>query len=207
MFFIIFYFILPINVFLRGKLFGQPTFFWIIVHILVVLSMHTYVLIVWRLQLHYKTITNLFGDKGFLYHRIIFFSLFILRISSIIIVAYANRNSFGINILILWTIAFIITIPQLYLFYSIVRYFGFARASGADHFDPSYKDKPFVKKGIYRYTNNGMYIFGILVFWLPGLVHASTAALLLALFNHTYIWIHYFTLEKVDFKKNYSQEK
>ena len=33
---------------------------------------------------------------------------------------------------------------------------------GLDHFDKNY-NVPLVKKGIFRYTNNGMYLFGLMV--------------------------------------------
>ena len=41
-------------------------------------------------------------------------------------------------------------------------------------------------------------VFGLLILWLPGLLLASKAALLAALFGHVYIWVHYFTVEQPD---------
>jgi hypothetical protein len=37
-----------------------------------------------------------------------------------------------------------------------------------------------------------------MVLYLPGLIWGSSAALLLAAFNHAYVWVHYFTTEKPD---------
>jgi protein-S-isoprenylcysteine O-methyltransferase Ste14 len=82
--------------------------------------------------------------------------------------------------------------------YSIARYFGFERAFGIDHFDTSYRGKPLVKKGIFRYTSNGMYVFGLLILWIPGVLFSSLTALAAALFSHIYIWVHYFCTEKPD---------
>jgi hypothetical protein len=60
-----------------------------------------------------------------------------------------------------------------------------------------------VKGGIFRFTRNGMYVFGFLLLWIPGLWWASTAALAVALFNHLYIWVHYHTTELPDMKRIY----
>ena len=34
------------------------------------------------------------------------------------------------------TLAILVAVPAVYLFYSVHRYFGFLRATGIDHFDP-----------------------------------------------------------------------
>lgn len=78
------------------------------------------------------------------------------------------------------------------------------RAAGKDHFDPSIAKLPFVKKGIFRYTNNGMYIYAFLIFYLPAILYQSGAALLVAIFSHIYIWVHYYCTELPDIKKIYS---
>jgi len=43
-----------------------------------------------------------------------------------------------------------------------------------------------------------MYVFGFLVLWIPGFVMFSKAALLVALFNQIYIWVHYYFTELPD---------
>ena len=94
-------------------------------------------------------------------------------------------------------------VPIVYLFYSVARYFTFRRALGIDHFDPSYRTKPLERRGIFRFTRNGMYTFGLLVVWLPGLYAASKAALLAALFHHASIWVHYACTELPDMRRLY----
>ena len=75
------------------------------------------------------------------------------------------------------------------------------RAFGIDHFQPEkFKKEPFIKKGIFKYTSNGMYIYGFLMLWVPGLLLLSKAAILVAVFNHVYIWIHYYFTELPDIK-------
>ena len=72
----------------------------------------------------------------------------------------------------------------------VSRYFGYRRALGIDHVDPSYRDKPFVRRGIFRFIRNGMYTFGLAALWIPGLLLGSKSGLLSAAFSHLYIWVH-----------------
>ncbi|MCB0167803.1 MAG: hypothetical protein KDI79_26490, partial [Anaerolineae bacterium] len=59
------------------------------------------------------------------------------------------------------------------------------------------------RKGIFRFTRNGMYTYGFLLLWVPALWYASLAALGVALFNHLYIWVHYYVTELPDIKRIY----
>jgi hypothetical protein len=52
-----------------------------------------------------------------------------------------------------------------------------------------------------------MYVFGFLLFWIPALWFASAAALCAALFNHVYIWVHYFATERPDMQHIYAVQK
>ncbi len=88
--------------------------------------------------------------------------------------------------------------------YSVKRYFGLARAAGADHFDPSYRDTPLVKEGIFRFTKNGMYVFGFLLLWVVSIGFNSIEALIVTVFSHAYIWIHFYATEKPDMDYLYS---
>jgi hypothetical protein len=77
------------------------------------------------------------------------------------------------------------------------------RLFGADHFDPSVRALPFVRGDIFRFTSNGMYVFGFLLLWVPGLWWASAGVLSAALFNHPYIWVHDFATERPDIARIY----
>ncbi|OQY41235.1 MAG: hypothetical protein B6227_05875 [Fusobacteriia bacterium 4572_74] len=91
-----------------------------------------------------------------------------------------------------------------FLIYSVKKHFMFERAFGIDHFDKGYS-VPYVKNGIFKYTNNGMYVFGLVILYLPGLLLLSKAAILVAFFNHLYIWVHYYTTELPDMKYIYNE--
>jgi protein-S-isoprenylcysteine O-methyltransferase Ste14 len=88
--------------------------------------------------------------------------------------------------------------------YSVFHYFGVDRAYGEDHFKTAkYRNKSFVKQGMFKYTDNAMYKFGFLILWAIALVFLSKAALLAAAFNHLYIWVHFYFTELPDIKHIY----
>ena len=88
--------------------------------------------------------------------------------------------------------------------YSVTRYFGMARATGADHFDLRYRGMPLVKEGIFRFTNNGMYLYAFFLFWTIAIGFNSVAALIVTAFSHAYIWVHFYATEKPDMEFLYA---
>ena len=162
-----------------------------------------FVWLCWRLELHHSLLTRLFGRYGFHFYATGFTILVILRVAAVLILAVINQDSFDMPSEILQGFAIVALVPASYLFYSVKRYFGFRRALGLDHFDKSYRLLPKVREGIFRITPNGMYTFGFLLIWIPGLWFASTAALFAAMFNHLYIWVHYFATERPDMQRIY----
>ncbi len=189
--------------FLIGSLWGINTSTWFYIALAVPVVHQVIVWFVWRTQLYLSLITRLFGPRGFNYYSIIFFMLFIARLVFIIILALSGKNTLHFSQAVLSALAVIIFIPNVYLLHSVVKYFGYKRALGIDHFDPSYRSKPLVREGIFKLTGNAMYVFGLLILWIPGLLSASTAALTAAFFNYTYIWVHYYFTEKPDMEKIY----
>jgi len=189
--------------FLAGEFLNTSTSVWFYLAIAVPIIHQVLIWFVWRAQLHFSLITRLFGPKGFKYYYIVFLVLLISRLVFIIGIAISNKNSLHCNQLLLDGFGFILAVPTAYLFYSVTKYFGLKRAVGIDHFDPSYRHKPLVRKGIFRFSSNSMYVFGLLILWLPGLLCSSVAALVIALFNHAYVWIHYYSTEKPDMRRIY----
>jgi len=192
--------------FLEGSFWNISTKSWFVAAVLIPIIHQLYVLIFWRSELHYKSISKLFGKNAFKIYKVGFAILFLARPVFITLLAIANSNTIKINPAFSYLLSFILLIPAIYLFYSVRTYFGMDRAFGIDHFYPEkYKNEPFIKKGIFKYTNNGMYIYGFFILWLPGILLQSKAALLLALFNHIYIWIHYYFTELPDIKIIYNK--
>ena len=186
-----------------GGIWGPGTIFLFWLSIGIVIIHQLYVWFVWRTELHLKLISKWFGKRAFLIWTIFFNILFVSRFLFVFILAYANRGTWNVNPILGWVLTIIILIPAIYTFYSIKKYFTFKRALGIDHFDPSYRRLGLVRKGIFKYTSNAMYIFGVMIVWIPALIFASKAALISALFNHAYLWVHYYTLELPDMKRIY----
>lgn len=190
--------------FFDGSYLGLKNSSWFIIAILSPIVHQVYVLVCWRLELYYQSISKVFGSFGFLIYKVLFTILIISRLVSILILAIASSKTLEINTILSYLISIIFVILAGYLFYSVKFYFGFDRAFGVDHFQPEELSQvPFVKQGIFKYTNNGMYIFGFLILWVPGLLLFSKPAILAAIFNHLYIWVHYYFTELPDIKYIY----
>jgi protein-S-isoprenylcysteine O-methyltransferase Ste14 len=189
--------------FLDGSYRGVDTTTWVLLAAGIAIAHQVYVWFCWRAQLHARLLTRLLGHAAFGSYALVFFFLIVGRFILIIDLAISNRDSLGVDPRLTNTLAILLAIPVVYLTYSVHRYFGFVRATGIDHFDPSYRTLPLVNKGIFRFTRNGMYTFGLLALWIPGLYWRSTAALAVALFGHLYIWVHYYCTEKPDMEHIY----
>lgn len=186
---------------LIGSFLGVSTTTWFFVALLSPILHQVYVLVFWRLELYYKSVTNAFGNNGFKLFKIGFAILILSRLITIILLAYSDQGTVQIDATYAYLLAGIFFVPSAYLFYSVKKYFGMDRAFGVDHFKPEQmKNETFVKKGIFKYTSNGMYIYGFLILYVPGFLLMSKAALVAALFNHAYIWVHYYCTELPDIK-------
>jgi len=149
----------------------------------------------WRIELKASAISNSIGFTGYL---VIFYILFGGRFLSLIWLALLDRGSMGLSPSLAALLTLLLFLPGLYAMYSVRRYFGMSRAAGGDHFDQSFRDMPMVKEGIFRFTNNGMYLYAFLLFWAIAVGFGSTAALVVAAFSHAYIWVHFYATEKPD---------
>ena len=190
-----------------GSFQGVSTASWIWWSIAFPVLHQVWVVICWRLELHHQWLTRNLGEWGFRIYAAGFALFSAGRIYTMVAVSIADRGSLDLSPILLKAIALLIAVPALYLFYSVSRFFGYRRALGIDHFDPEYRTKPFVREGIFRFTRNGMYTFGMAAFWIPGLVWASKAGLLSAAFTHAFIWLHYFCTERPDMRRIYGAER
>ena len=175
-----------------------PLLFWLTVSVPIVHQL--FVLISWRMELKSGVVGNSIGFKTYL---VIFFLLLLARPITHILLAWADRESMGVALIPRIVISIAFLVPAIYTMYSVKKYFGFARAAGADHFDMKYRSLPLVKKGMFKYSSNSMYVFGFLMFWGIAVALDSEAALLASAFCHIYIWIHYFATEKPDMEYLY----
>jgi len=187
----------------QGELWGVDALTWLYLLVAITVLHQLFVWFCWRTELYSGLLSRWFGHRAFAVYAVLFFLLIISRPVFITLLAIANKDTIPINHTFRMILVILLTAPSIYLFYSIARYFGFERAFGIDHFDRSYRGKGLVKKGIFRYASNGMYVFGLLVLWIPGVLFSSLAAIVAALFSHIYIWVHYFCTEKPDMEVIY----
>lgn len=160
-----------------------------------------FVWLAWRLELQSAATSKAIGFRAYV---ACFFLLFGGRFVSLFVLAWLDRGSLGLSILPQLVVTSILVLLGIYAMYSVSRYFGMARASGADHFDPRYRSQPLVKKGIFRFTNNGMYFYAFLLFWAIAVGCNSSSALAVAAFSHAYIWVHFLAVEKPDMRYLYA---
>jgi hypothetical protein len=170
-----------------------PIAFWIAVAFPILHQI--YVWLAWRFELLSSATSKTIGFRGYV---VLFFLLFGGRFVSLFVLGWVDRDSLQLEAVpqILITAVFIAI--GLYAMVSVKRYFGMARASGADHFEPQYREMPLVRQGIFRFTDNGMYVHAFLLFWAIAIGCNSSAALLVAAFSHAYIWVHFYATEKPD---------
>ena len=159
----------------------------------------TYVWICWRSELCWKSISNTIGFKGYV---VIFFILIISRLSAIVL-CFVDYGSLYAPGWFAWSLSIIIFIPGVYTMYSVKKYFGFLRAAGADHFESKYRDMPFEKRGIFKWTPNAMYVFAIGIPFSFAVATGSNSMFIIAIYTYISIWLHYFCTEKEDFKVIY----
>ncbi len=186
-----------------SRFLGVGTHVWFIISLAVPIVHQVYVWLAWRSELCFGAVTKRFGVRGFVAYQIVFFIFFLARPVSLTLLVIADHDTIELSIPARVVICVILGLPAAYTFYSVARYFGIARAAGIDHFDESYRSKPLVKKGIFKYTSNSMYTFAFLAFWVIAVSGASWAGFVVAAFSHAYIWVHYFCTERPDMRLIY----
>jgi protein-S-isoprenylcysteine O-methyltransferase Ste14 len=188
---------------LNNEIMGFSATFWFWAGLWLAIGHQALVMLVWRAQLHFQWIESRFGPQGFTNYGRAFALFSFLRLFTVLILAFATPGSLTGNSTLLKGGGFLFIALVTWLMYSVMRYFGIDRALGGDHFEDKYRKLGLVKGGIFNYIRNGMYIVGLLVLWIPGLLLASEPALLQGLLGHAFIWAHYFFTEKPDMMRIY----
>lgn len=154
--------------------------------------------IVFRLQLGWATLTRVFGKADMLVWGLIFLPLLASRVFTLVGLAQSTQNTIDLSRPLAIGISVIILAPALYSLWSVLRYFGLTRAMVGDHFRVRYRQMPLENRGIFRYSSNAMYTFSFMVLWAIALLNFSLPALIVAGFQHIYIWVHFYCTEKPD---------
>ncbi len=182
----------------------NTTWFWLSIGLAVVHQVAAW--IVFRLQIGWATLTRVFGRADLVVWGILFQILFIGRMAVVVPLAQATDKTLPIPRPLAVVVALCLLIPFVYTIWSVFKYFGLVRAMVGDHFRMKYREMPLENRGMFKYSSNAMYTFGAFALWAIGLMHLSVPALLLAAFNHIYVWVHYFCTEKPDMDIIYDHE-
>ncbi|MCP3903525.1 MAG: hypothetical protein GY715_07795 [Planctomycetes bacterium] len=171
---------------------------WLLAAVIVPVVHQVVVALLWRAQLCHSLLTRLFGNDGFIVWGVAFFPLLIARPLVVIGLAVADRGSLAIPQWLGLCAGILLLLPALWTMHSVKTSFGFARALGGDHFFERYRAMPMVRRGAFAWSSNAMYAFVFLGLWGIALIARSQAALAAALFQHAYIWVHWYCTEQPD---------
>ena len=187
----------------HGEWLGVTDTEWFWASIIAAIAHQVIVAFIFRAQLGWSILTRLFGKADMIVWGIIFMPFLLAR--PILILGLAITNAGTANLPRWFGIAAgsALMIPAVYAGYSVGRYFGIDRALGGDHFRQRYREMPMVREGAFAWSSNAMYAFVFLGLWGIALITGSLAALSAALFQHAYIWVHYYCTEEPDMKLIY----
>ena len=177
---------------------GRSDTFWFALSLGVAVVHQGFVWIAWRSQLGWRTFSRAFGKADFAVYSAVFFPLLALRPLLVAATAIADAGSLLLPTWLAVTLGTVLTVPAGFTGWSVLRYFGLARAAGGDHFRRRYREMPLVRGGAFAWTPNAMYTLGFLGLWAIALFGRSHAALVAALFQHAYVWVHYLCTEEPD---------
>lgn len=159
--------------------------------------------LVWRLELHRKAISARFGRRGFLVFRIVFPLIVGTRMLLVIPIAQSVPHTIPVHPVVFWVLVLGPMPFILWALHSVAFYFGFTRATGADHFDPSYRSKTLERRGIFKHVHHPMYAVILLLLYHPGLYFESLLGLVAAACHHAFVWCQYYCTEKPDMREIY----
>ena len=161
------------------------------------------VAIVFRLQLHKNLMTRLFGGRDMQIWAMIFMPLLLARPLTLIATGWADTVPITDYRTLEIILGLALLVPAFWAMHSTVVHFTLPRALSGDHFRDSFLAMPKVDKGVFKYTDNGMYGVVFLGLWGIALLFGSWNALVLAAFQQAYIWVHMYTTEAPDMRRIY----
>lgn len=179
----------------------DTTWFWVTVGLCVVHQL--YVWLVFRGQLGWGIFTRWFGQYDQTVHAVLFMPMLVARPLVILAAGLADPTTLALPRWVEFTFGFVLLVPAAYTGWSVIRYFGLERALGGDHFRREYREMPLVEEGAFRWSPNAMYTFSFLGLWSIALLLGSHVSLVAALFQHAFVWAHYFGTEQPDMELIY----
>lgn len=179
-------------------LLGYTAADWARLSIILALIHQILVAIVFRLQLHRNLMHRLFGNRDMRIWAATFMPLLIARPATVLMTGWADTVPITGYRTAEMVLGAVLLSVAAWAMYSVVVHFTLPRALGGDHFRDRYAGMALVREGAFRVTANAMYGLVFLGLWGIALLFGSWNALVLALFQHCYIWVHMYCTEKPD---------
>jgi len=179
---------------------------WAVISILLACAHQIVVALVFRLQLHRNMLTALFGERDMKIWAAVFMPLLAARPITLILIGWSDTMPIAGWRLPETAIGLALIAIAVWGMHSVLVYFTLPRALGGDHFRDDYATMPLVDKGVFKYTSNAMYGIVFLGLWGIALAFGSWNALVVALFQHGYIWVHMYCTEAPDMRWIYQDE-
>lgn len=186
---------------------GWDSRHWAVCSLFLAVLHQVVVAIGFRLELYRGTLTRIFGAHALTVWAVVFLPLLLARPVTLVLVAWLDPNTISRFSAIQTGLGAVLLLVSAVAAHSVIRYFTIRRAIGADHFDNAVIDLPLVREGVFRYVSNAMYVLVFLALWGIALVFNSWNGLVVAAFQHAYIWVHWHATEKPDMARIYGMEK
>ena len=185
------------------RLIGLTSHGWGLVSIALVLVHQAVVAAGFRLQLHRGLLTRAFGSRDMRVWTAVFMPLLIARPVTLILSGWADTAPISAFRVAEIAAGAVFLAVAVWAMHSVLVYFTIPRAVGGDHFRDRYAAMPLVREGAFKYTSNAMYGIVFLGLWGIALLFGSWNALVVALFQHAYIWVHMYCTESPDMRRIY----
>lgn len=180
------------------RLLGLESWQWAVLSMWLAVIHQVIVAIIFRLQLHCNLVTRMHGENDIKTWTIIFLPFLAVRPFTVIMAGWADDVPIGLPWAVQWAVGTLLVAVSIVTMHSVLKHFTIRRAVGGDHFRDDIAAMPMVKEGVFKYTDNAMYGVVFLGLWGIALLFDSWNALVLALFQQTYIWVHMYCTEKPD---------
>lgn len=176
---------------------------WARLSILLALGHQVFVALVFRFQLYTGFLTRLFGARDLRIWGAVFLPFLLVR--PLTLLAAGVTDTTGLSGYRTAEIALGLALAALaiYALDSVFRHFTIVRALGGDHFRDTIAAMPLVREGAFRFTGNAMYGIAFLGLWGIALLCGSRNAAVVALFQHSSIWVHMYLIEGPDMARLY----
>lgn len=186
------------------RLLGLTAKGWALTSITLAILHQIIVAFVFRMQLHRNLMTRLFQDRDMKIWGMIFMPLLIIRPITVLMTGWADATPITGFRTVETVIGAVLLVVAIWTMHSVIKHFTIPRALGGDHFRDRFAEMPLVNEGVFKYTSNAMYGVAFLGLWGIALLFGSWNALIVALFQQAYIWVHMYCTEAPDMARIYA---